>query len=51
MSGPTPAALEALSRLRDPGHFQWYVVPLFAIVVYFYSLEIERKNNARTGTR
>ncbi len=41
---PTPAALEAASILRDGSLFQWYVIPLFALVVYVYSVEIERRN-------
>ncbi len=41
---PTKSALEALQHLRDPGTFQWYVIPLFAFVVYVYAVEIERKN-------
>lgn len=30
--------------MRDPAHFQWYVIPLFAIVVYIYTCEIEKQN-------
>ncbi len=41
---PTQSALEALKHLRDPATFQWYVVPLFAFVVYVYAVEVERKN-------
>ena len=41
---PTESALKALEHLRDPSTFQWYVVPLFAFVVYVYATEIERKN-------
>ncbi len=41
---PTEAAQEALSILRDGSQFQWYVIPLFALVVYVYASEIERKN-------
>jgi len=41
---PTKSALEALQHLRDPGTFQWYVIPLFAFVIYVYAVEIERKN-------
>ena len=41
---PTSSALEALKHLRDPSTFQWYVIPLFAFVVYVYAVEIERKN-------
>ena len=31
---PTEASLEALKNLRDGSLFQWYVIPLFALVVY-----------------
>lgn len=36
--------LEALSRLRDGSHFQWYVIPLLAFVFYVYIGEIEKRN-------
>ena len=38
----TESATQALSILRDASLFQWYVIPLFALVVYVYSVEIER---------
>lgn len=41
---PTQAALEAARILRDGSLFQWHVIPLFALVVYVYSVEIERRN-------
>jgi uncharacterized membrane protein len=41
---PTDAALEAQRILRDVGQFQWYVIPLFALVTYVYAVEIERRN-------
>ena len=41
---PTEAALEATKILRDGSLFQWYVIPLFAFVVYVYAVEIERRN-------
>jgi hypothetical protein len=41
---PTESALEALKYLRDGSTFQWYVIPLFAFVVYVYAVEIEKKN-------
>ena len=41
---PTGSALEAARILRDPGQFQWYVITLFALIVYVYAVEIERKN-------
>ncbi|MEJ2582551.1 MAG: hypothetical protein P8127_13095 [Acidobacteriota bacterium] len=40
----TESAAQALSILRDASLFQWYVIPLFALVVYVYSVEIERRN-------
>ncbi|MBN2013153.1 hypothetical protein JW960_27730 [candidate division KSB1 bacterium] len=41
---PTTYASEALKVLRDPNQFVWYVITLFAFVVYVYAVEIERKN-------
>ena len=41
---PTESASQALSILRDGSQFQWYVIPLFALVVYVYAAEIERRN-------
>jgi hypothetical protein len=41
---PTDASLEALRILRDTDQFQWYVIPLFALVTYVYAVETERKN-------
>jgi hypothetical protein len=41
---PTEAALEASRILRDGSLFQWYVIPLFAFVVYVYAVEVERQN-------
>ncbi|MBN1820885.1 MAG: hypothetical protein JXR31_02190 [Prolixibacteraceae bacterium] len=40
----TKSALEALNILRDGSQFTWYVIPIFAFVVYIYAVEIERKN-------
>lgn len=40
----TEASKQALEILRDPGLFQWYVVPLFVIVFYIYAVEIEKRN-------
>ena len=40
----TESAKQAQAILRDPSHFQWYVVPLLLIVLYIYSVEVERKN-------
>jgi len=41
---PTEAASRALGILRDGSQFQWYVIPLFAFVVYVYAVEVERRN-------
>jgi hypothetical protein len=41
---PSEAALEASRTLRDGSLFQWYVIPLFAFVVYVYAVEFERRN-------
>jgi hypothetical protein len=41
---PTPSAQQALSILRDGSHFQWYVIPIFVLVVYVYANEVERRN-------
>ncbi len=35
---------QALSMLRSGAPFQWYVITLFALVVYVYSSEIKQKN-------
>jgi hypothetical protein len=40
----TAAALEASKILRDGSLFQWYVIIFFALVVYIYAVEVERKN-------
>jgi hypothetical protein len=44
MSMPTDSAERALAILRDGGQYQWYVITLFAFVVYVYAVEVERKN-------
>jgi hypothetical protein len=38
------SAAQALAILRNGSLFQWYVIPIFALVVYVYSVEIERRN-------
>jgi len=40
----TESAQQALSILRDGSLFQWYVIPLFALVVYVYANEVEKRN-------
>ena len=41
---PTEFAAQALARLRDGSHFEWYVVPILVLVFYVYSVEVERRN-------
>jgi len=41
---PTGSASQALAILRNPITFQWYVIPLFALIVYVYAVEVERRN-------
>ena len=43
MQDAAPSALAAQRILRDPSQFQWYVIPLFALVVYVYACEVQRK--------
>jgi hypothetical protein len=38
------ASRHAISILRSGANFQWYVIALFAIVVYIYATEIANKN-------
>lgn len=40
----TPASSEALSHLRNADHFQWYLVPLLAFVLYVYMAEVKRRD-------
>ena len=41
---PTNASVMALKILRDGNQFQWYVIPLLALVLYLYAAEVERRN-------
>jgi len=41
---PTQATLDTLAVLRSGSLYQWYVITLFALTVYVYAVEIERKN-------
>ncbi len=41
---PTDSASQALAILRNPATFQWYVITLFALIVYVYAVEVERRN-------
>lgn len=38
------ATAAALAILRNPASFQWYVIPLLALVVYVYANEIQHRN-------
>ncbi len=38
------ATQQALAMLRSGAYFQWYVIPLLAVVVYIYFNEIANKN-------
>jgi hypothetical protein len=40
----TEASKQALSILRDPGRFQWYVIPIFVLVIYVYAVEIQKRD-------
>lgn len=39
----TESSRQALEILRDPSQFQWYVIPLFVIVVYIYASEVYKR--------
>ena len=43
----TPASLEALHRLRDLSTIKWYVIPLFAVVYYIYTIEIKKARESK----
>lgn len=38
----TEASLQALEGLRDLSTLKWYVIPLLAIVLYIYTIEIKK---------
>ena len=40
----TEASLQVSRILRSTENLQWYIVPLFVFVIYFYIMEIETKN-------
>lgn len=45
---PTLESQAALDILRVfPTEFKWYLIPLFAIIVYIYAVEIEKRNWSR----
>jgi hypothetical protein len=40
----TESASQALSILRDPSQFEWYVVPILVLVIYVYNVEVGKRN-------
>jgi hypothetical protein len=44
---PTQASLQALQGLRDLATLKWYVIPLLAIVLYIYAIEIRKARESR----
>jgi hypothetical protein len=40
----TDASQRALHLLRSPDHFQWYLIPLLAFILYVYVVEVQIKN-------
>jgi hypothetical protein len=40
----TESASQALSILRDPSRFEWYLVPIFVVVIYIYNVEVGKRN-------
>jgi hypothetical protein len=41
---PSENAQQALTILRDAGHFSWNIVPILVLVLYVYAVEVERRN-------
>jgi len=35
---------QSLAMLRDSSQFSWYIIPLFVLVLYVYTKEIDNKN-------
>ena len=42
-----PFTRQAEALLRAPGHFEWSTVTLLALVVYVYSVEVQRRELLR----
>lgn len=40
----TESSAQALSILRDPSQFQWYIIPFLLVVIYVYHNEVRLKN-------
>jgi hypothetical protein len=43
LAAVTDFTLEAQEILRDPSQFKWYAVTLLVLVMYVYTVEVERK--------
>jgi hypothetical protein len=43
MLAVTGFTVEAQRMLRDPAQFKWYVVTLLVLILYVYSVEVERR--------
>ena len=43
-SSITDYSLQALSILRDPAQFKWYIIPLLLIVIFVYTKEMSNRN-------
>jgi len=44
----TEASIRALDHLRDFSTLKWYVIPLLAIVLYIYAIEMRKARASRT---
>jgi hypothetical protein len=40
---PAPTAAQALSILRDPAQFKWYVIPLLLMTIYVYAQQVQAR--------
>jgi hypothetical protein len=43
----TEASLRALDHLRDFSTLKWYVIPLLAVVLYIYAIELRKARHSR----
>jgi len=39
--------LEALSNLRVLGNYEWYIIPLLAIIIYIYIAEVQKARESK----
>ncbi|MFX1274252.1 MAG: hypothetical protein ACFFBP_15180 [Promethearchaeota archaeon] len=44
---PTAASLEALSNRRVLGNYEWYIIPILAIIIYIYVVEIKKARETK----